>query len=237
MSKIYDIPKGIESFDATKILEWSLSTFGEKVSMASSFQCEESVLIDMLYRIKGSGDFRIFTLDTGRLNEETYEVMEAMREKYGLKIESMFPDSSSVEKLEKEKGFYSFRVGVEERKECCKIRKVIPLRRMLDTLDAWITGLRADQSTTRVGTSKIEKDVPREGLIKINPLIEWSNQNIWDYIRDNKVPYNRLHDKGYPSIGCSPCTRPIKPYESIRSGRWWWESPESKECGLHSSKK
>ena len=218
------------------VLKWAFQTFSPKIALASSFQCEESVLIDMMSRIRGR-DFRVFTLDTGRLNEETYEVMEQIREKYGIQIESQFPDREAVEKLEKEKGLYSFRQSVENRKECCSIRKVVPLNRMLSQLDAWITGLRSEQSVTRAATPKVEIDVPRKGLIKVNPLIEWNSQQVWDYIKKNKVPYNKLHDAGYPSIGCSPCTRAIAPGENIRAGRWWWEDPESKECGLHTPKK
>lgn len=222
----------LESKSAQEILRWALDNYSPKIALASSFQCEESVLIDMMHKIRGK-DFRVFTLDTGRLNEETYEVMEQIREKYGISIESQFPDREAVEKLEKEKGLYSFRQSIENRKECCNIRKVVPLNRMLSQLEAWITGLRRSQAVTRTDTPKVEINVPRKGLVKINPLIDWSNEQVWDYIKKNKVPYNKLHDTGYPSIGCSPCTRAIKPGEDIRAGRWWWENPEQKECGLH----
>jgi phosphoadenosine phosphosulfate reductase len=222
----------MQSKSAEDILRWALDTFQSKIALACSFQCEESVLIDMMYKIKGS-HFRVFTLDTGRLNEETYQTMEEMRLKYGIAIESQFPDREAVEKLEKEKGLYSFRESVENRKECCHIRKVVPLNRMLNQLDGWITGLRSAQSVTRTATPKIEIGVPKPEMIKINPLADWTTQQVWDYIKANKVPYNRLHDLGYASIGCAPCTRAIKPYEDIRAGRWWWENPEHKECGLH----
>lgn len=224
----------LEKKNAQEILKWALDTYKEKVALSSSFQCEESVLIDMLFKLTGSGSkFRVFTLDTGRMNEETYEVMERMREKYGISIESQFPDREAVEKLEREKGLYSFRESVENRKECCHIRKVIPLNRALANLDAWITGLRTEQSVTRTDTQKIQPDAPRKGIVKINPLIDWTSEQVWDYVKKNKVPYNRLHDMGYPSIGCAPCTRAVKPGEGIRAGRWWWENPEHKECGLH----
>lgn len=226
----------IQTKSPEELLKWALETYSPRIALASSFQCEESVLIDMMYKIRGS-DFRVFTLDTGRLNEETYEIMERIREKYGISIESQFPDREAVEKLEKEKGLYSFRLSVDNRKECCKIRKIVPLNRMLSQLDAWITGLRKEQSVTRTDTPKVELDVPRKDMVKVNPLIEWSNDQVWEYIKKNDVPYNKLHDAGYPSIGCSPCTRAIKPGENIRAGRWWWEDPESKECGLHGSKK
>lgn len=225
----------MESKSAEDVLKWALDTFQPKIALASSFQCEESVLIDMMYKVKGS-NFRVFTLDTGRLNEETYEVMEAIRLKYGITIESQFPDREAVEKLEREKGLYSFRESIENRKECCNIRKVIPLNRILNQLDAWITGLRSAQSVTRTATPKVELDIPKKGIVKINPLADWSTQQVWDYIKNNKVPYNRLHDMGYASIGCAPCTRAIKPYEDIRAGRWWWENPDQKECGLHITK-
>jgi phosphoadenosine phosphosulfate reductase len=222
----------LESRGPEEVLKWALQTYSPKIALASSFQCEESVLIDMMHRTSGK-NFRVFTLDTGRLNEETYEVMEQIREKYGIAIESQFPEREAVEKLEMEKGLYSFRLSIENRKECCNIRKVVPLNRMLTALDAWITGLRREQAVTRTDTPKVEIDVPRKGLVKINPLIEWSSNQVWDYIKMNNVPYNKLHDLGYPSIGCSPCTRAVKPGEDIRAGRWWWETPDQKECGLH----
>ncbi len=225
----------LENKKPEEILKWALETFPSKIALASSFQCEESVLIDMMFNLVGN-KFRVFTLDTGRMNEETYEVMDRMREKYGITIESQFPERESVEKLEREKGLFSFRLSIENRKECCGIRKVQSLNRALGSLDAWITGLRGEQSVTRSGVRKIETDSPRKGLTKINPLVDWSSDQVWDYIKSNKVPYNRLHDLGYSSIGCEPCTRAIQPGESIRSGRWWWEDPEHKECGLHAPK-
>lgn len=227
--------KNLENLTTEELLKWALEKYGDTIALASSFQCEESVLIDLIYKIRGS-NFRVFTLDTGRLNEETYEVMEKIRKKYGIRIETQFPERGQVEKLEREKGFYSFRESIENRKECCGIRKVEPLNRMLEHLNAWITGLRSEQSVTRTNTPKVEYDVPRKGIVKINPLINWTSGQVWEYIRKNGVPYNKLHDKGYPSIGCSPCTRPVKEGEDIRAGRWWWERPEQKECGLHVKK-
>lgn len=232
MEKSNEILEEVKGLDAVGILKWALEKFSPRIALASSFQCEESVLIDLMYRIKGS-NFRVFTLDTGRLNEETYDVMERLREKYGIKIESQFPDRESVEKLELEKGLYSFRQSIENRKECCRIRKVVPLNRILSNLDCWITGLRKEQAITRTDTPAVETDVPRKGIFKVNPLIEWGNNRVWEYIKKNNVPYNSLHDQGYPSIGCAPCTRAVKPGEGIRAGRWWWETPEQKECGLH----
>lgn len=224
-----------EKKSASEVLSWALSAFGNKISFASSFGAEDVVLIDLLIKIDPKA--RIFTLDTGRLNEETYDVMDRIRRKYSISIEAYFPDTAKVEALERQKGFFSFKESVDNRKECCGIRKVEPLNRALSGLDAWITGLRRDQAVTRTSVQKIEKDDAHRGIFKINPLADWSNEDVWKYIRENKVPYNRLHDEGYPSIGCAPCTRAVKPGEDIRAGRWWWENPEHKECGLHLPKK
>ena len=222
----------LEKMSAEEILKWALGAFGAKIALASSFQCEESALIDMMHKIAGK-NFRVFTLDTGRLNEETYEVMDRVRSKYKIKIESYFPLHEKVQALEREKGFFSFRESVDARKECCGIRKVEPLGRALKGLEAWITGLRRSQSVTRTDVRKIEPDAAHPGLYKLNPLADWTGEDVWGYIRKNEVPYNRLHDQGYPSIGCAPCTRAVKPGEDVRAGRWWWENPEHKECGLH----
>ena len=231
----------LEKKSAQEVLAWALKEFSGKIALASSFGAEDVVLIDMLVGAHGRAplqqNIRIFTLDTGRLNEETYEVMDRIRSKYKISIESYFPDSAKVEALERAKGFYSFKESVENRKECCGIRKVEPLNRALKGLSAWITGLRREQSVTRTGVEKIEADEAHTGLYKINPLADWSQEQVWAYIKERKVPYNRLHDQGYPSIGCSPCTRAVKPGEDIRAGRWWWENPEHKECGLHPPKK
>ncbi len=226
-----ELNQEFEGQTAQDLLGWALREFSSDMALASSFGAEDVVLIDILWRLDPK--FRVFSLDTGRLHEETYEVMEAICEKYGITIESYFPDAAKVEKLERERGFYSFRHSVEERKECCGIRKVEPLNRALGSLNAWITGLRRDQGTTRTETHKIEIDKAHGSIVKLNPLAEWSEKQVWDYIHENKVPYNKLHDRGFPSIGCSPCTRAVKLGEDIRAGRWWWETPDSKECGLH----
>jgi len=226
-----ELNQEFEGQTAQDLLGWALKEFSSDMALASSFGAEDVVLIDILWRLDPK--FRIFSLDTGRLHEETYEVMEEIREKYGITIESYFPDAAKVERLERERGFYSFRRSVEERKECCGIRKVEPLNRALSSLKAWITGLRRDQGMTRTETDKIEIDQAHGSIVKLNPLADWSEKQVWDYIHENKVPYNKLHDRGFPSIGCSPCTRAIKLGEDIRAGRWWWEIPDSKECGLH----
>ena len=216
---------------AEEIARWAGETFGPSIKMASSFGAEDVALLDIVS--KHAPQITVFTLDTGRLNDETYEVMESVRAKYAdLPIVTMFPQREAVESLVREKGFYSFRDSVENRRECCGVRKVEPLKRALSDASAWMTGLRKDQSVTRTDTPAIEWD-EGNGMIKVNPLIEWSNDDVWAYIKKNKVPYNKLHDQGFPSIGCAPCTRAIKPGEDIRAGRWWWENPEYKECGLH----
>ncbi len=207
--------------------------FGESVALATSFGAEDQVLTDMLCKIKNQPS--IFTLDTGRLPEETYEVMQATGEKYGIRIEVLFPDYKEIEEMVNSLGPNLFRASIEARKLCCRVRKIEPLKRKLSGLKAWICGLRAEQSVTRTDLKRIEFD-ENFGLIKVSPLADWTTEQIWDYIRENKVPYNKLHDKGYPSIGCAPCTRAVLAGEDIRAGRWWWERPEHKECGLHLGK-
>ncbi len=213
-----------------EVLSWALDTFSPEIGMASSFGAEDVVLIDLLWTQAPAA--QVFTLDTGRLSEETYELMEKVRVRYGGVLQSYFPEREAVESLEREKGLYSFRESIEDRRECCGIRKVVPLRRALTGLQAWITGLRRDQSVTRDETGAVEWD-ESNGMVKVNPLVEWSNEQVWDYIRAHDLPYNALHDQGFPSIGCAPCTRAVQAGENIRAGRWWWENPEDKECGLH----
>lgn len=222
----------LQSATAEQVLAWGLETFHPRIALASSFSIEDVVVIDMLARLKG--DARVFTLDTGRLHEETYEVMEAIRRRYGITIETHFPERLEIERLERIKGLYSFRESIEDRKECCNIRKVVPLERALSGLDAWITGLRREQAVTRGELPKIEWQEPNRA--KLSPLADWSLKRVWDYVRINDIPYNKLYDRGFPSIGCSPCTRAVRPGEDLRAGRWWWERPEEKECGLHLGK-
>jgi thioredoxin-dependent adenylylsulfate APS reductase len=222
----------LEALKPHELMTWAFEKFDNRIALASSFQAEESVLIDMAYRI-GKSDFRVFTLDTGRLNQETYECMDAMRERYGVRVEVLFPDAGEVEAMVRQHGLNLFYKSTELRKMCCAVRKVNPLNRALATLDAWMTGLRREQSVTRDGVRKVQVDHDHGGILKLNPLVDWSQKEVWDYIFGHGVPYNRLHDAGYPSIGCAPCTRAVAPGENLRAGRWWWESPESKECGLH----
>lgn len=213
------------------VLAWALDAHHPNIALASSFSMEDIVLIAMMTEIRS--DARVFALDTGRLNEETYEVAEAVRAKLGIRIEWHFPDRAAVEELEREKGLYSFRESLENRHECCRIRKVEPLGRALAGLRAWITGQRRGQGVTRAELSIVETDRGHGGILKINPLAAWTGRQVETYIRERNLPYNRLHDAGYPSIGCAPCTRAVGPDEDPRAGRWWWERPEHKECGLH----
>jgi phosphoadenosine phosphosulfate reductase len=213
-----------------EIIRWAAETFGSEIKLASSFGAEDVVVIDMIAKV--APQIAVFTLDTGRLNDETYEVMEATRSRHGIEIVSMFPERGAVEQLEREKGFYSFRESVDARRECCAVRKVEPLRRALSGLKAWMTGLRRDQAASRGDTAAVEWDAGNS-MVKVNPLIDWSNEQVWEYVKDKEVPYNGLHDRNFPSIGCAPCTRAVEPGEDIRAGRWWWELPDSKECGLH----
>jgi phosphoadenosine phosphosulfate reductase len=216
-----------------EVLKWSFDNLHPRLAMASSFGAEDVVVIDMMMKINPKA--RIFTLDTGRLNQETYDVMDEIRKKYNTSIEVMFPDQNEVEQMVRVNGLNLFYDSVGNRKLCCGIRKVHPLNRILSTLDGWITGLRADQTEVRSNANKIELDEQHNGMIKINPIIEWTWDQTWDYIKKNNIPYNKLHDKGFPSIGCEPCTRAIKPGEPLRAGRWWWESDSQKECGLHAN--
>jgi len=225
--------EAFESKSAEEILRWALDQFHPRIALASSFGAEDVVLIDMLVRLNPKA--RVFTLDTGRLNQETYDVMDKIRDRYGLSIEVYFPKAEAVEAMVRERGLNLFYHSIENRKLCCGIRKVEPLNRALANLDAWITGLRRDQVVTRASVKKVHIDQDHGGIIKINPLADWTWEWVWDYIRKHDVPYNALHDQGYPSIGCAPCTRAIQPGEDFRAGRWWWERPEQKECGLHVS--
>jgi phosphoadenosine phosphosulfate reductase len=198
---------------------------------ASSLAAEDMVLTDLILRAKLP--IGIFTLQTGRLHTETLSMIDRIRETYdGYEVAQYKPDPQTVDAYVNQNGLNAFYDSVDLRKECCRIRKVEPLKRALDGKKAWITGQRRAQSTTRSDLQIQERD-EGHGLEKFNPLADWSETDVWRYIRDNGVPYNPLHDKGYPSIGCEPCTRAIQPGEDVRAGRWWWENPESKECGLH----
>ncbi len=204
--------------------------FTGKIAFSTSFGQEDQVIADIIF--KNNIPITVFTLDTGRMFEETYKVWNKTNEKYNQKIVPYYPESSEVEKMVSEKGIYSFYESIENRKECCNIRKVYPLKRALKDVDLWITGLRAEQSVTRIELALLENNESFK-TIKYNPLTNWTLDEVLEYLKENKVPYNSLHDKGFISIGCSPCTRAIKEGEDVRAGRWWWENKDSKECGLH----
>jgi len=216
------------------ILTYFLDAFRGRIALSSSLSIEDQVLTDLIAKIEPST--RIFTLDTGRLFPETYSLIERTRMKYPITLEVFFPEASEVEKMVKEEGINLFYSGIEQRKRCCQVRKIQPLKRAFQGLEVWICGLRKEQSVTRHDMQMVEWDEQNQ-LIKLNPLIDFTEEQVWDYIKTNHVPYNKLHDKGFPSIGCQPCTRAVQPGEDIRAGRWWWENPEHKECGLHSREK
>ena len=216
-----------------EVLEWALDQFHPRISLASSFGAEDVVLIDMLHKINPQA--RVFTLDTLRLPKETHDVMARITDKYGINIEVYYPEPVAVDNMVKEKGLDLFYESIENRKLCCGIRKVEPLGRGLSELDAWTAGLRGDQTLTRATSAKVELDAAHGSIVKINPLLDWTWEQVWEYIKENHIPYNALHDQNYPSIGCEPCTRAVKPGEDPRAGRWWWEQNGNQECGLHVS--
>lgn len=213
-----------------EVLEYFLKEFEGRIALSSSLSIEDQVLTHMIVKINPKT--RIFTLDTGRLFPETYQLIDSTNLTYNIKIEVFFPDYHEVQKMVREEGINLFYNSIESRHRCCAIRKLEPLKRAFKGLDVWICGLRHQQSITRKDMKLVEWD-DMHGLIKINPLINWSEDEVRDYIHEYHVPYNRLFDKGYPSIGCEPCTRAVKPGDDPRSGRWWWEAPDKRECGLH----
>lgn len=206
--------------------------YGEDMVLASSLGAEDQVLTHMLLTVNPKA--RIFVLDTGRLHQETYDVMAMTMARYQMTYEVYFPEADAVETLLRAKGPNSFYESIENRKDCCRIRKVLPLKRALHGTRAWITGQRREQSQTRTELEEIEWDNAHH-CIKLNPLADWTTDEVWDYIQTHDIPVNYLHKHGYPSIGCAPCTRAVKPGEDQRAGRWWWENPDGKECGLHVS--
>jgi phosphoadenosine phosphosulfate reductase len=217
------------------ILTLALNEFSPNIGISFS-GAEDVVLIDMAHKI--GVPFRVFSLDTGRLHPETYQFLEKVRTHYAVAIEAVFPQPDAIERLVREKGLFSF--YTDGHKECCGIRKVEPLMRALAPLGAWVTGQRKDQSpSTRADVPVIQLDrtfsTAERQLVKFNPLSQWSSKQVWAYIREHDVPYNALHDRGFISIGCEPCTRPVNPGQHERAGRWWWEEETKKECGLHVS--
>lgn len=235
-----EVNQTLSSASPQQVLQWAFETFGNDIQLATSLGAEDMVLLHMAKEISSQSelDLRVFTLDTGRLHEETQQLLMRSRDKYKVNIQTYFPNAEKAQELVSLKGPLSFFMSVEARKECCFVRKVEPLRRALANSQSWITGLRADQNTTRTEAAHVEIDVANSKalgrtLYKVNPLLHWTEQDVWQFVDDNNVPTNALHKKGFPSIGCAPCTRAIEPGENVRAGRWWWEDPENKECGLH----
>ncbi|MCK4569202.1 MAG: phosphoadenylyl-sulfate reductase [Bacteroidales bacterium] len=215
---------------AGEILSYFVNQYGKELAFATSLGAEDQVLTYLLSQI--NKDVKIFTLDTGRLFPETIDLIDKTNKRYDINISVYFPDYEQLEEMVNNKGINLFYESIKNRKECCHIRKIIPMKRALKGTKAWISGLRSEQSVTRQGLTVVSWD-ENFGLVKINPLTDWTETQLWDFIKAHDIPYNELHDKGYPSIGCQPCTRAISPGDDIRGGRWWWEQAEHKECGLH----
>jgi phosphoadenosine phosphosulfate reductase len=223
----------VEMDDATpqELLAWALERWGSQVAICTSFQAEGMAILDMAWRI--DPEVRLFTVDTGRLPQETYDVMETVRQRYGIDVEVYFPDARQVEAMVRRHGPNLFQRSVEARLHCCNVRKVEPIRGVLEGLDAWITGLRRDQWASRANIRKIEIDHDHGGLAKINPLADWTLEEVKEYNEAHDVPVHPLYAKGFTSIGCGPCTRATQAGEDPRAGRWWWEKNAPKECGIH----
>lgn len=230
-TRIPDIHAQIEGKPMAEAMRLLVGLFPSQVAFSTSFGHEDQVISDVIF--KNHLSVRVFTLDTGRMFEETYQTQYETIGKYKQVIEVYHPENQAVEKLLTEKGPYSFYDSVENRKECCHIRKIVPLKRALQGVKIWITGLRGGQSENRQQMHALEWDEGNQ-LIKYNPLIDWTLEEVETYIDQNRVPYNKLYNKGFKSIGCAPCTRAIEPGEDLRAGRWWWEQSK-KECGLHSA--
>ncbi len=230
LSDIKELNAQMEQMTPEEMISYFATQFKGEIALSNSLSLEDQVLTDMICKI--DPEMRIFTLDTGRIFPEAYDVIERTNKKYSKSIEIFFPNFESVEKMVAENSVNLFYESVEKRKLCCAVRKIEPLRRAFKGLKVWICGLRQEQSITRFGLNPVEWD-EGNGLIKLSPLYNWNSTKVREYIDTHEVPYNELCDKGFPSIGCQPCTRAVKEGEDERSGRWWWESPESKECGLH----
>ncbi len=222
--------KQFRNSKAEEILAFFINHFKDNVAFSTSLGPEDQVITYMISKIDQST--KIFTLDTGRLFPETYDLIDTTAKKYNINIKVYFPDATDVEKMVQEKGINLFYDNIENRKLCCHIRKIKPLERAIKGLEGWITGLRREQAVTRKNLQTVEWD-DNNNLLKINPLISWTEKQVWEYIKNHNIPVNSLHKKGFTSIGCQPCTRAIQPGEDVRAGRWWWENPETKECGLH----
>jgi phosphoadenosine phosphosulfate reductase len=223
-----------EDWPAQKVLTWAIESFHPRLALSASFgSAEGMVLLDMMHAIEPAS--RVFMLDTGRLHGAAYDLVDRVRDRYDKQVEVVFPRSEDVEEMVRAKGVNLFYESVENRRRCCFVRKVEPMRRYLRDLDAYVAGLRREQNLSRADTPIVTIDAANGGVVKINPLAGWSHDQVWEYVRSHNVPVNRLHKTGYPSVGCAPCTRAIRAGDDARAGRWWWESEEAKECGLHDS--
>jgi phosphoadenosine phosphosulfate reductase len=227
---IQDLNKQLSGKSTDEVLRYFIINYKDKLAFSTSLGVEDQVITQMIAGI--DHEVYIFTLDTGRLFQQTYDLLDITQKRYKVKINVFFPEKKAVEEMVNSKGVNLFYESIENRKLCCHVRKIQPLKRALDPVDFWISGLRREQSVTREDNDLVEWDNLNK-KIKINPLIDWKSDDLWNYIHQNHIPYNTLHDQGFPSIGCFPCTRAIEPGEDIRAGRWWWEHPEMKECGLH----
>jgi phosphoadenosine phosphosulfate reductase len=221
----------LEGSSAEEILSWAIKNFHPRLALSCSFgNVEGLVVLDMMHRLEPAS--RVYVLDTGRLPQATYDLIDRVRDRYDKHVEIVFPEASAVEAMVRQHGANLFYESLEKRQLCCRLRKVEPNRRFLSQLDAYVTGLRRGQGVTRDDVRKVQLE--NDGaLVKINPLADWSLDDVQRYVRDHNVPVNRLHAEGYPSVGCAPCTRAVQPGDDPRSGRWWWENPETRECGLH----
>ena len=221
-----------EGVEPQELLAWALDRFSPRIGLSTAFQIDGVALIDMAYEL--DPDTRVFSVDTGRMPAETFDLIEQLRDRYpGIDLELLSPNAEHVQRMVGKHGPNLFYRQVENRLICCNVRKVQPLTRHLANLDAWITGLRRDQWASRTDIRKVEIDHDHGAIVKLNPLAEWTEEEVWDYVREREVPYHPLYDRGYTSIGCAPCTRAIAPGEAARAGRWWWESNAPKECGIH----
>ena len=223
-----------ETKNAEQVLGWALQKFHPRLALSNSLQTEDMVVLDIAWRIQPA--VRVFTLDTGRLHQETYDMMDRIREHYGIQLEVLFPDAAEVQGMVQAKGLNLFYESIENRHECCGVRKVRPLERMLAGLSGWVTGQRREQWASREHIAKVQVDAANSGITKINPIADWTQAQLDDYVKAHHVPQHQLYSKGFTSIGCLPCTRATKPGEHPRAGRWWWEQDGQKECGLHVAK-
>jgi phosphoadenylyl-sulfate reductase (thioredoxin) len=231
--RLGQLAREAESWPPQRLLEWAVGSWGDRLALCTSFQIGGMVLIDMAVRT--DLPLRVLTIDTGRLPEQTHELIHRVRGRYGLEVEVLMPDPMRVGEMVRRSGPNLFYHSVDARLECCRLRKDEPLRRALTELDAWMTGARREQTAARATMKKLALDPIHEGVVKLAPLADWSAEAVWSYARSHRVPHHPLYERGYKSIGCAPCTRAVAAHESTRAGRWWWERGRPKECGLHAS--